>query len=486
MDSTFVYFVLWSFFLLGLGHLLLALNPSVANDSMIWKLLLCCSFLPLVPWPEFSVAALNNRFFLPQEWLMHLPQTTNVERVLTNHVNATVGYDLLQLTMAFIFLISALRLLVLSKRIFQFNRSLNHWKNLSLDAEPLFFLQLEQRQFLMKNKVSILQSDEAISPMVLGLLRPKLILPSHMFQLPIEQQTLLIEHEINHLKRRDLFWLFSTHLLQTAFWFMPFYRFVNKKLTLAIEVECDQQVLEVYPTKSKSYGQALINVARQTRTAFVPQVAAINHGQLDELKQRLLITQNINKQEGNNTMKRFSYLLSSTALVLLSWTLNAKDVKSITVDDFKHLHVHATKNMKDNVEVEKIDGLWLNPVKTAKVSSSFKAKERFRKSKPHLGIDLAAAQGDEIVAASSGVVIIADNSTLHKNYGNVVIIDHGEGVVTLYAHMENIAVQVGDVVGAGHFIGTVGSTGRSTGPHLHFEVLAEKSHVDPASLIDFH
>jgi murein DD-endopeptidase MepM/ murein hydrolase activator NlpD len=85
----------------------------------------------------------------------------------------------------------------------------------------------------------------------------------------------------------------------------------------------------------------------------------------------------------------------------------------------------------------------------------------------HAGIDLGAPSGTPIVAAKGGTVISAGS---RGGYGTTVVISHGGGISTLYAHQSRLAVQTGDVVGRGDVIGYVGSTGNSTGPHLHFEV----------------
>ncbi len=94
----------------------------------------------------------------------------------------------------------------------------------------------------------------------------------------------------------------------------------------------------------------------------------------------------------------------------------------------------------------------------------------------HTGIDIAAGMGTAIVAADAGKVIYA---TWMSGYGNTTIIDHGGGISTLYAHQSSIRVSFGETVGKGELIGYVGSTGFSTGPHLHFEVRVNGSPVDP-------
>ena len=85
------------------------------------------------------------------------------------------------------------------------------------------------------------------------------------------------------------------------------------------------------------------------------------------------------------------------------------------------------------------------------------------------GVDLAAPTGTEIVASASGTVLLARNG-YNGGYGNMVIIKHPNGTQTLYAHQSKITTSTGDRVSQGQTIGYVGSTGRSTGPHLHYEI----------------
>lgn len=94
----------------------------------------------------------------------------------------------------------------------------------------------------------------------------------------------------------------------------------------------------------------------------------------------------------------------------------------------------------------------------------------------HTGLDFSAPYGQGIVASSSGTVIMA---TYFGGYGNTVVIDHGGGVATLYAHQSSFAVSSGQAVSAGDVVGYVGSTGLSTGAHLHFEIRINGNPVDP-------
>ena len=101
---------------------------------------------------------------------------------------------------------------------------------------------------------------------------------------------------------------------------------------------------------------------------------------------------------------------------------------------------------------------------------------------PHYGIDIAAKQGTMIKSSGSGIVTMAEDDLYYT--GGTIIMDHGHGISTIYSHLENVMVSVGDKINQGDIIGTVGSTGRSTGPHLDFRVNWFQTRLDPMSVIN--
>ena len=101
---------------------------------------------------------------------------------------------------------------------------------------------------------------------------------------------------------------------------------------------------------------------------------------------------------------------------------------------------------------------------------------------PHYGIDIAAKQGTMIKSSGSGIVTMAEDDLYYT--GGTIIMDHGHGISTIYSHLETVMVSVGDKINQGDVIGTVGSTGRSTGPHLDFRVNWFQTRLDPMTLIN--
>ena len=100
---------------------------------------------------------------------------------------------------------------------------------------------------------------------------------------------------------------------------------------------------------------------------------------------------------------------------------------------------------------------------------------------PHYGIDIAAKLGAMIKSSGTGVVTMAEDDLYYT--GGTIIMDHGHGISTIYSHLENVLVSVGDQINKGDVIGTVGSTGRSTGPHLDFRVNWFQTRLDPMSVL---
>jgi murein DD-endopeptidase MepM/ murein hydrolase activator NlpD len=140
------------------------------------------------------------------------------------------------------------------------------------------------------------------------------------------------------------------------------------------------------------------------------------------------------------------------------------------------LNVVETALMQDKIRFKLLPTI--QPVAVSYNASGFGARlDPFSgHSAFHAGIDFAAPMGTPIVAAAGGVIIASE---YHHQFGNMIEIDHGNDIVTRYAHASKLMAKVGDIVRRGQYIANIGSTGRSTGAHLHFEVLVKGVQQNP-------
>lgn len=139
----------------------------------------------------------------------------------------------------------------------------------------------------------------------------------------------------------------------------------------------------------------------------------------------------------------------------------------------------ATKNSSEAKDESKYTE---RPASSVQVSSDFGyRRDPFtRRAKFHSGLDIKAKWGDPVGASHAGVVQFAG---WYSGYGNLVIIDHGSGITTYYAHLSSFELQVGDKVSRGGIVGYAGRTGRATSPHLHYEVRFEGKAVNPLAAL---
>ncbi|WP_243384852.1 LysM peptidoglycan-binding domain-containing M23 family metallopeptidase [Geothrix alkalitolerans] len=133
------------------------------------------------------------------------------------------------------------------------------------------------------------------------------------------------------------------------------------------------------------------------------------------------------------------------------------------------------------VETRTISSAWGPRMRTKVVRVKNQRKKRVRYKGRHRGIDLNAPAGTAVFAAMDGQVVMAGK---HKQYGNFVVVDHGNGVATLYAHHQLNLVHEGDIVRRGQKIAEVGRTGNATGPHLHFELKIDGVQRNPLPVLN--
>ncbi|WP_143731696.1 M23/M56 family metallopeptidase [Microbulbifer sp. GL-2] len=326
-----------------------------------------------------------------------------------------------------------------------------------------------QYDYLAKNNVKVILTEAKCSPFVVGLFRHKLILPSYMLSMDAKEKELVMEHELTHIRRRDPMLIMLVHMLGCFLWFIPFIRWFKTQFIWAVELSCDRHVLKSSDAGiGKIYAQAMLRTLQQCsgvdNRKGVIGISAFNEiSQLSLFKRRM-----VNIREATQG-SRINKLKSGTLRVLLLICTSLFTVGGVLA--------------KPSLSISSFEIVdWIIPVENARISSQFGELNTFRKN-PHRGTDFAAVLGTPIVAPADGIIVVSTDHYKHKNYGKIIVIDHGEGTQTLYSHLDTREVEIGQRVKAGQKIGAVGATGKVTGPHLHFELIEKGERVDPEHLL---
>lgn len=161
--------------------------------------------------------------------------------------------------------------------------------------------------------------------------------------------------------------------------------------------------------------------------------------------------------------------------------------ESITMDHWYDNSVHAYNDVDATALPNEIELVLCDSTHgySIPIPGIVTSRYRFRGSRPHKGIDLDLHTGDEVKAAFDGVVRVSLPTKRAGGYGNLVVVRHANGLETYYAHLSKRLVESGDTVRAGEIIALGGSTGRSTGSHLHFETRYMGQTLDPERIFDF-
>ena len=457
-------FIVWSCFLYGLSYLLAKTSPQLVKWSRFWQGWLVVALIPLLPFSFYRVNAiiaeeLKSTFGeAPQNVLIHSSSIVNqiddkpeMQVFLWLVLLMIVGGSCLSVLRFFLGFLKVYRLLNNADRVVDFN----HFTR-------------RQQLAISAYKIQVFITEQPISPLVFGLCRQKMLLPTSVFSMEDQQRNLLIEHELMHIRRQDTKAVILFRLCSCLFWFNPFIRYFESRFIQSMELNCDIAVLADFPEGKLSYARALISSLKLSKTTIESDFMtcfSAPHFNKQAFEER--IKQAMSPQLNNRYGVNYWLVLITISLFITSFALAAKPFFMMQV-------------MSNNI----IDGV--QPVKVARVSSNYNDINDFRGSKPLNAIDFAASKGTEVVASFSGKILIADDATLHRNYGKVVLIEHEEQVQSLYAHLDSFSVEVGQYVSAGQKIGSGGSTGRTTGPHLHFEMLKQGKHTDPNHYLDFN
>ena len=441
--------IAWSGMLWGLAALVCRFGPSPKLAQAVWRTAALLMFAPLVA-AQFMPA-------LPDFQPIHIADMPIAEPVgeVLFAAPAMVqpgGWSLPSLTillMAILFAgwtgravlwgISQYRLQRVKQASCLLNRPVAHWA----DAIGLC-------------RVPDIRMTQSGAPFLAGICKPAVFIPAALIRR--EDSVQIIVHEMVHLKRGDLLLRPLERLVADIFWLSPFAWAMRERLDYWREAVIDQEAAE-FTGDRFAYARALTRAARLSRPQTVLPVAAFILPKKGSLKMRLshLLT-----EQTPRPRKLLAAVVGAACLIvpaaLAQGAVLGGNGAAVTGVTFTHAVLD-----------------------TAKVTSQFGERTHpiTKEKKHHDGIDLAYAKGSPIYAPAAGVVTFAGEKGA---YGNLVVLQFDDAMTMRFAQLDAINVSEGSSVSAGEIIGTLGESGRATGPHLHLEVWDGDARVDPESV----
>lgn len=470
MLEGWICWLVWSLALSGLVRLLWVYQPQLQQWPALFSLLPGLSVLPLLPWPGLPP-------LLPQLGVGHeLAAVLAPAQPGPAQPPALSDWQGWLLPLLYL---SGLSYLVLRRcRQYRLWRQFRRLRTVCAPAMLTPLLQSDPKLLALWQAAGQpqtfyhpLQGSPFVAGVQLaGFARSQLYLPVWFSQLPLLQQQLLLRHELFHLVARHPLKLLGWQLLADVGWCNPLLRWWAGWYQQACELWVDRQVLAQQP-KARSYAQILLWVSQQRPVpASTLTLAAVGQpawlaalskpgAGYRALQRRLAALQ---QPFTLRSRQQLGWLL-----LLLAVTLPVAALQS---------------GLAGAAPTQ-----WVHPVPSAQVSSAFSALSsdplvvQLRGGKPHGGIDLVAPRGTPVRAIADGRVLVADDITLKSSLGQTVVLAHGGGYQSLFAHLDRIDVRPGQWVRAGTVLGTLGNSGKTSGAHLHLELALGDRKLNPAS-----
>ncbi|MGO1000249.1 M23/M56 family metallopeptidase [Lysobacter sp. CA196] len=355
---------------------------------------------------------------------------------------------------------------------------------------------------LCESGIELRTIDHATSPFAVCLPRPTILVPAALSaQMSDEQLRMVLRHEAVHLARRDPQRAAAMRLVQVVLWFDPFLRLIAQRVQIAAELRCDADAIADRTEQRRSYAQAYLQTLRLSAGLPLPASAAA-FSRKDPGHHRLRIAHMIEGDRRRRVPSALRWVLAATALIAGAAIASVQIGATPTTNTAATSRPALMRSLPSAVSNTAAKAAPRPAVATAAAAAAANAEIEFSspmrkprisghfgevgppRTNPHRGLDFAAARGTPVHAPAAGVVVAAtERYDDAPNYGTVVVLDHGGGWQSLYAHLDAYEVQLGQQVASGERIGRVGSTGKVTGPHVHVEMLRNGQRVDPEPLL---
>jgi len=478
--------------LVYLSATLLDRNQALKVSEKIWLAALAAAVLPVLLAPALSSAGISLRTAMPIaapviEQTSYVAPVTDTHAAMATPQPALIAIETTEAVEGIAppsisgeTIMKMLGLLYIYGAALAFGlwlmRSLGFAMNIArartVNDPTLFAVVDEWRQQMSVRKPLRLKSSDRISSVcVYGYFRPVILIPADIRdRVSFEDLVIMCAHELAHIKRGDVRIFAIGAAARILFWFNPFIKRITARAELAAEQGADFLVVQNgvnRRTYAACFVEGLRFAARRPAQAFA---ALPSFTPFDRKGRR----------------KRLDSILSGTRETALPFKTKlmlggAGVIAASAVFVQAAVAVHPQPIASDDPVLMQLP---VDGKVTLAHGVLWKDKKSGEIKPPHKGIDIAAKRGSPIVAPGDGKVVVATDLYKGKSsWGKVIVIDHGNGMKTRYAHLDSYAVMKGDRVWSGDVIGKVGETGNVTGPHLHFETIIEGKTVDPLMVL---
>ncbi len=363
------------------------------------------------------------------------------------------------------------------KRLFRFRTLIKSSWVISIPGLQIIVKNWRQH-FNIERNVRLVSSGDFLSPFTIGVINPVIYLPEMVLKnADFKTIETIIAHEMAHIKRFDSFWIKLQNIIQLTYFFYPVTWYANSQINAARERICDRLVLEKNIISPVHYGNSMVKVLKMNLIGmegigFLPSFG----------NQRKKFQQRLAEIKGGQPMKLQNRVTANLIIILLGLfvlPMSCHQENSEPVADEQTASEIKPVRLVEDTGIE-----ITSPLKEGTITATFGNVIRSSDQivQFHRGIDIAAERGSDIFAAAEGIVLFAAKN---GGYGKKITIQHDNGLKTIYAHLDTILIEKGQIVNASEKIGKVGSTGLSKFPHLHFELFKDDELQNPENYITF-
>ena len=351
--------------------------------------------------------------------------------------------------------------------------------------------------FRFRKSPRIRATSSRRAPLTFGVLRPVILLPEGLAA-ESEPFRLVLAHELAHVKRRDCVRKLLFTVCLCLYWWNPLVWCMVILAGRDMELACDEAVLRALgPGCRKAYALTLLSMAARS-PAPAPLTASFSGSSLSRRIRAIARFRPVSKWAG--VCAAIVFALSACVFSTQAALPAPSGQKSVVPEPLQAAAIEASPSLPEAIEPDAPEALaeaefpekapemtvakyvWPLENADAAVNDSFGWLEHpvSRTVSFHAGVDLDAPAGSNVLAVADGTVLKAE---YHEAYGYFIQLEHEDGIQTLYAHLQELLAAPGDTVKQGQIIGLSGSSGWTTGPHLHLGVYINGEAVDPLAFL---